>query len=80
QTKEAIKLLEHVVEVREGTLDEGHPSRLALQHELARAYQADRQVKEAIKLLEYIVEVQEGTLDKGHPSRLALQYKLIGAY
>ncbi|KAF6840565.1 phosphorylase superfamily protein [Colletotrichum musicola] len=41
RTKEAIKLLEHVVEVRESTLDEGHPSRLASQQVLAYIYQAD---------------------------------------
>ncbi|KAF6788721.1 phosphorylase superfamily protein, partial [Colletotrichum musicola] len=80
RTQEAIKLLEHVVEVREETLDEGHPSRLASQHNLAKAYQADGRVKEVIKLLEHVVEVRENTLDEGHPSRLASQHNLATAY
>ncbi|KAF6801031.1 phosphorylase superfamily protein, partial [Colletotrichum musicola] len=80
RTQEAIKLLEHVVEVREETLDEGHPDRLASQHVLARAYQADGRVKEAIELLEHVVEVQEKTLDEGHPHRLASQHTLAYAY
>ena len=48
-------LLEHVVKVEETTLAEKHPDRLASQHALARAYQANGQVKEAVALLEHVV-------------------------
>ncbi|KAH7201431.1 hypothetical protein DER44DRAFT_812204 [Fusarium oxysporum] len=60
QIEEAVKLLEHVVAVKEKTLS--HPSRLASQHALAGAYQANGQIKEAVKLLEHVVAVQEKTL------------------
>ena len=58
----AIKLLEHVVKIRETTLAETHPDRLASQHELARAYQADGRIVEAIKLLEHVVKIRETAL------------------
>ena len=37
QFKEAVSLLEHVVEIREQTLAEDHPDRLASQHVLAKS-------------------------------------------
>ncbi|KAF4418794.1 Protein SERAC1 [Colletotrichum fructicola Nara gc5] len=80
RTKDAIKLLEHVVDVRKTTLDEGHPDRLASQHVLAGAYQADGRVKDAIELLEHVVDVRKTTLDEGHPDRLASQHGLAAAY
>ncbi|KDN65752.1 hypothetical protein CSUB01_07533 [Colletotrichum sublineola] len=80
RTKDAIKLLEHVVEVRKTTLGERHPNRLASQRVLAGAYEADGRVKDAIKLLEHVVEVHKTTLDEGHPSRLASQHELARAY
>ena len=52
-----MQLLEHIVKVRQQTLAETHPSRLASQHELAGAYQANGQIKEAVQLLEYVVKV-----------------------
>ncbi|KAK1613488.1 hypothetical protein BDP81DRAFT_513692 [Colletotrichum phormii] len=80
RVKDAIKLLEHVVDVGKTTLDEGHPDRLASQHALAGAYEADGRVKDAIKLLEHVVDVGKTTLDEGHPDRLASQHALAGAY
>ncbi|KDN71371.1 putative phosphorylase superfamily protein [Colletotrichum sublineola] len=80
RTKDAIKLLEPVVEVRKTTLDEGHPDRVMSQHALAWAYQADGRVKDAIKLLEQVVKVRKTTLDEGHPSRLTSQNALAWAY
>jgi hypothetical protein len=53
--KEAVKLLEHVVAIREKTLAEDHPQRLVSQHALAQAYKANGQVKEAVELLEHVV-------------------------
>ena len=55
RVEEAVDLLEHVVQVRETTLAENHPDRLASQHVLVGAYEANSQVKEAIDLLEHVV-------------------------
>ncbi|MDB5243361.1 MAG: putative kinesin light chain 1, partial [Spirosoma sp.] len=54
--------------------------RLASQHELAGAYEADGQIKKAVALLEQVVAVQERTLAEDHPDRLASQHALAGAY
>jgi tetratricopeptide (TPR) repeat protein len=78
--KEAVKLLEQIVEIQGTTLAEDHLCRLASQHELAAAYQANGQVKEAVKLLEQVVEIQGKTLAEDHPSRLTSQHALAGAY
>jgi DNA-binding SARP family transcriptional activator len=67
--KEAVALLEHVVKVKQTTLAETHPYRLASQHALASAYQASGQMKEAVALLEHVVKVRETTLAATHPSR-----------
>ncbi|OBT39283.1 hypothetical protein VE00_10598 [Pseudogymnoascus sp. WSF 3629] len=72
--KRAVELLEQVVKIKEATLAEDHPSRLASQHELAIAYQANGQVKEAVELLEQVVKIEEATLAEDHPSRLASQH------
>ncbi|RKK64704.1 hypothetical protein BFJ69_g16600 [Fusarium oxysporum] len=77
---EAVKLLEHVVKVQGATLAENHPSRLASQHALAGAYQANGQIAEAVELLKHVVTVRETTLAENHPSRLASQHALAGAY
>ena len=70
-TDKSVQLFEHVVEIREQTLAETHPDRLASQHELAGAYRSNRQIKEAVQLLEHVVEIREQTLAETHPSRLA---------
>ncbi|KAK1953543.1 hypothetical protein LY78DRAFT_562273, partial [Colletotrichum sublineola] len=57
RTKDAIKLLEHVIKVHKMTLNEGHLNRLTSQHVLTGAYQADSQTKDAIKLLKHIIKV-----------------------
>ncbi|KAK5108449.1 hypothetical protein LTR85_004724 [Meristemomyces frigidus] len=48
QIVEAVRLLEHVVAIRERVLAEDHPSRLASQHTLAGAYDASNQEKRSI--------------------------------
>ena len=69
-----------MVKVQETTLAENHPDRLASQHALAGAYEANGQVMEAVGLLEHVVKVRETTLAENHPSRLASQHALAGAY
>ncbi|KAI0412396.1 hypothetical protein F5X98DRAFT_379817 [Xylaria grammica] len=78
QVVEAVKLLEHVVSIRQA-LAEDHPDRLASQHVLAMAYQENGQVVEAIKLLEHVVSIEQA-LAEDHPSRLASQHELASAY
>ncbi|KAG4440379.1 hypothetical protein IFR05_004119 [Cadophora sp. M221] len=80
KSKEAVALLEQVVRIRETMLAETHPDRLASQHELARAYQANGQVGEAVALLEQVVRIRETTLAETHPARLASQHELARAY
>jgi tetratricopeptide (TPR) repeat protein len=78
--KEAVLLLEQVVKIREQTLAEDHPSRLASQHVLAMAYEANRQVREAVSLLEQVVKIRELTLAEDHPDQLDSQHALAMAY
>jgi hypothetical protein len=52
--KEAVHWLEESCQL-ETEIEENHPDRLALQHALALAYQANGQVKEAVQLLELVV-------------------------
>ncbi|GAB7336313.1 hypothetical protein MBLNU13_g09056t1 [Cladosporium sp. NU13] len=84
QVKEAVRLLEHVVAIRERVLAEDHPHRLTSQGVLAVVYQANGQVKEAVKeavrLLEHVVAIKERVLAEDHPSRLASQHNLASAY
>jgi tetratricopeptide (TPR) repeat protein len=61
QVKEAVSLLEQVVKIREQTLTEDHPDRLASQHALAIAYEANGQVKEAVSPLEQVVKIEKLT-------------------
>ena len=78
--REAVGHLQEACRWRNSHLAETHPSRLASQHVLAIAYQANRQVKKAVKLLERVVAIQAETLAEDHPSRLASQHVLAGAY
>jgi tetratricopeptide (TPR) repeat protein len=77
--RDAVRWLEKSRDLRE-RLAEDHPSRLASQHELAIAYQANGQVKEAVRLLEQVVAIQEQVLAEDHPSRLVSQSVLASAY
>ncbi|KAK0726407.1 hypothetical protein B0T21DRAFT_268209, partial [Apiosordaria backusii] len=67
--KDAITLLKQVVAIKAKTLAEDHPSRLASQHALAGAYEANGQVKDAIALLEQVVAIRKRVLAEDHPDR-----------
>jgi tetratricopeptide (TPR) repeat protein len=77
---EAVQLLERVVAVEKMALAENHLSRLASEHALAGAYQANGQVTEAVRLLEHVVAVEKTILAENHLSRLASEHALAGAY
>jgi tetratricopeptide (TPR) repeat protein len=80
KSKKAVVLLKQVVKIRETTLAEDHPDRLASQNELAIAYEADGQIKEAVALLEHVVKIEETMLAEDHPDRLISQHILASAY
>jgi hypothetical protein len=76
---EAVLWLKQSCEWRETYLIEDDPDRLASQHELAGAYQANGQISEAVTLLEHVVKIRE-KLAEDHPSRLASQHVLAMVY
>jgi hypothetical protein len=78
--KQAVKLLEQIVKIRETSMAEDHPRRLSSQHVLAGAYLSNGQVQQAVKLLEQVVKIRETTLAEDHPARLASQHELARAY
>lgn len=74
--KEAVLWLWESCEWRDRNLAEDHSSRLASQHELARAYQANGQIKKAVELLEHVVAIHTEVLAEDHPDQLASQHEL----
>ena len=77
---EAVRWLQKGCTWFEMSLADKEPSRLASQHELAGAYEANRQIDKAVKLLEHVVTTREKRLKDDHPDRLASQHELAGAY
>ncbi|GAB7336817.1 hypothetical protein MBLNU13_g11325t2 [Cladosporium sp. NU13] len=80
QIKDAVRLLEQVVAIRERVLAEDHPNPLASQGVLASAYLANGQVKDAVRLLEHVVAIHKRVLAEDHPNRLVSQHQLASAY
>lgn len=78
--KEAYTVVEQVAKIRETTLAQEHPDRLASQGLLATAYQANGQIKKAVMLHEGIVKIQKETLAQDHLQRLISQHDLAAAY
>ncbi|KAJ6144600.1 hypothetical protein N7470_008495 [Penicillium chermesinum] len=76
RAKEAINSFHEVYIRNQSLFDEEHPSRLASQRNLARAYEFNGQFKQAVELFEHITTVHKRTLDEEHPSRLASQHEL----
>ena len=50
QVSKVVKILKHVVSVREKTLDETHLDRLASQHALAIVYKSNGRISEVFKM------------------------------
>jgi hypothetical protein len=75
-----VRLLGHVVAIKDRVLAEDHPSRLVSQQCLASAYQANGQIKEAVRLLEHVVAIQGRVLAEDHPDRLASHRALAWAH
>ena len=65
-----------LVRLPEEVLAEYHPDRLASEHELASAYEADGQVKKAIRLLEHVVSMERSKFSELHPSRVVSEQML----
>ncbi|MDI1484963.1 MAG: hypothetical protein OHK93_000097 [Ramalina farinacea] len=78
--EEAVGWLSQCFVWRCGRCPEDHPSRLASQHELAKAYLVNGRFKEAVELLEQVVAIRRETLAKDHPDRLASLNELAIAY
>lgn len=76
QTKEAIKLLEHVVKIKEDVVPETHRSLLNTQYELSIGYHHDGQIEASIKLMEHVVKMGVDTLAETDPSLLVPQCQL----
>ncbi|KAH7203372.1 hypothetical protein BKA60DRAFT_527350 [Fusarium oxysporum] len=77
--RQAVHILESVVEIQRTTLAENDRRRLASQDALAVAYLSNKQNKEAIELLKHGV-VMKADLAENHPYRLASQHALASAY
>ncbi|KAL8724130.1 MAG: hypothetical protein Q9166_008117 [cf. Caloplaca sp. 2 TL-2023] len=69
KVKEAVLLLEEVVKIREQTLAEDHPSRLASQHELATIYWDLNRHNNAVHMMKHVVGIRSQVLDEQHPDR-----------
>ncbi|KAH7038361.1 uncharacterized protein B0I36DRAFT_284513 [Microdochium trichocladiopsis] len=78
--KEAIEILEHIVEEWRRTRDEKDYDRLASEHELARAYLEGGRTSKAIEMLEHIVAVKRQIRDEKDYSRLVSESVLARAY
>jgi hypothetical protein len=58
-----------VVKIKEQTLDEDHPDRLASQHNLAIMYWDLGYRNAALQLMKHVVEIHRQVLDEHHPAR-----------
>lgn len=77
--RQAVGILESVVEIQSATLDREDAARLSSQHELASAYLSNGQIEEAIELLENVIAIRR-VLAENDNSRLASQHVLAVAY
>lgn len=80
QIREAVRMQQQIVRIKEQTLPEDDSSRLSSQHELASAYLQNGEVEKAIPLLEQVLQVRDHKLPEDDRRRLASQHQLAGAY
>ncbi|KAL6701463.1 hypothetical protein J3F84DRAFT_9501 [Trichoderma pleuroticola] len=78
--KEALTVAEQVAEIRETTLPQDHPLRLASQLVLSGAYRYNGQIKEASMLLEKGFNHLKAALPQDHPRLLLWQHHLAEVY
>ena len=67
--KEAVSLLEQVVQIREQTLAEDHPDRLASKNNLATMYWDLGRRSAGLQMMKHVVEIRRQVLDEHHPAR-----------
>ncbi|WXC58471.1 hypothetical protein SNK03_004370 [Fusarium graminearum] len=80
RVREAIKVLERLLESQSGALSEDEAFYLTLEFELAGLYRSNAQTQKAIDLLEHVVTTRDRTLEESNPDRLASQTELAGVY
>lgn len=80
QIDEAVKSLEHVIQIEKRQSAENEASVLDAQHVLAFAYLSNNQMDKAIELLEYVINIRKTTVAEDHPSLVTSQHNLAKAY
>ncbi|KAF4494054.1 Kinesin light chain [Fusarium agapanthi] len=79
QTRQAVHILESVVEVQKTSLSENGPDRLMAEYGLALAYRSNGQTKQATELFEHVIAIRADSAEND-PHRLASQHELALAY
>jgi len=77
---QAVKLLEHVVDIQSQTLQVKDPDRLFSECALGVAYQCSGDTAQAMTILEHVVNIRSQTQGAEHPDRLASEYELGNVY
>lgn len=80
QVRQAIDVLERVVQAKQAILAHSHPDLMTSVHELARAYVEDDRVLDAIGRFEHVVSVSENLLPPTHQDLLISRHELARSY
>ncbi|KAI1484295.1 TPR-like protein [Daldinia eschscholtzii] len=80
QTKDAIKMFEHIIDIRRKRSDEDNYILLVAELELAMAYCEAKQVEEAIGIFDHIIPIVKRTLAKDDPFGIVAQSSCARAY
>ena len=78
--REAVVLLEKIIEALVDTLAPENPQFFSWQHDLAQAYMKVEDFAKAIELLERIVSISDETMNLEHSHRLTSQHELARVY